>query len=624
MSAEYEYKLSVVVLVYNTEYYLEKCLDSLVNQTLDDIEIICVNDESTDNSLNILRRYARKHDNIKIIDQKNQGGAIAGNNGLKIAKGEYVALVDSDDILVEDAYEKLYKKAKETDSDIVAGKPNILLSGFQREISHKNNIWNEERTFTVDEFINIYHDVFYWNKIYRREFVEKHDIYMIPGKIYADVPLVYRAYSFADKISIITDVVYYWRKRSIDEISQGNSETSVSKSLLDIDNMKDRLATYYYLKDYFKEANREEIFNTVIKMYMERFFYPINGILKDENFKNAYLKEFKAILSDIDEIYENSLDLKYNIFIYFILHDMDEDLEDFLNFYLNEKDTKEKDGKLYWDIKYFDNPEYNIPDEIFEIKRVEDRFIELDGLYIDKKFLNIEYVRIPETIKIKDAKICFMGLSKIDTLKYDNIHKFSLIQDESVENLFKVKIPVKDFEKININTYDIYLEFTYANGESQYFRLKEMMFINEMDKRNLSDIDEIKPHFTQLGNFSIINAYSKNIFKIECDEEKMKVIPLFKGDANYRLYFNHWKVNERVFLKKYNNEEEPLKKEFEVKWKYSLDENIPYTLHIKINKKTYKLTTKYTEGFKNEEIEFNGKKISVFKDTDQSISIRLK
>ena len=161
----YEYKLSVVVLVYNTEYYLDDCLGSLVNQTLDDMEIICVNDESTDNSLNILKQYARKYDNITIINQKNQGGAVAGNNGLKIAKGEYVAIIDSDDIVVEDAYEKLYKKAKETDSDIVAGKPVKYVSRYQRQIAYKNNIWDEERTFTVDEFKEIYYDVFYWNKI---------------------------------------------------------------------------------------------------------------------------------------------------------------------------------------------------------------------------------------------------------------------------------------------------------------------------------------------------------------------------------------------------------------------------------------------------------------------------
>lgn len=114
MLDDYEYKLSVVVIVYNTEYYLEECLDSLVNQTLDSMEIICVNDGSTDNSLNVLNRYAKKYDNIKVIDQENAGGANAGNRGLKEAKGEYVTLVDSDDMVVEDAYEKMYNKAKET------------------------------------------------------------------------------------------------------------------------------------------------------------------------------------------------------------------------------------------------------------------------------------------------------------------------------------------------------------------------------------------------------------------------------------------------------------------------------------------------------------------------------
>ena len=88
------------VNTYNTEDLLEECMDSLVNQTLDDMQIICVNDESQDNSLNILKRYAKKYDNIKIIDQKNTGGATAGNNGLKMAKGEYITILDSDDVVV--------------------------------------------------------------------------------------------------------------------------------------------------------------------------------------------------------------------------------------------------------------------------------------------------------------------------------------------------------------------------------------------------------------------------------------------------------------------------------------------------------------------------------------------
>ena len=104
---------------------------------------------------------------------------------------------------------------------------------------------------------------------------------------------------------------------------------------------------------------------------MDRFFYPIKGILKDKDFKKHYLKELKAILSDIDNIYDIHTDLKYKLYIYFILNDLGDDLEDLMNFHLNEREVKEKNGKLYWNLKYFENSEYNIPDEIFEIKKRE-------------------------------------------------------------------------------------------------------------------------------------------------------------------------------------------------------------------------------------------------------------
>ena len=90
-------KVSVIVPVYNVEKYLKKCLDSLVNQTLKDIEIICVNDGSTDNSLQILQEYANTHPNIVIVDQENQGVSLARNNGIKKAKGGYIGFVDPDD-----------------------------------------------------------------------------------------------------------------------------------------------------------------------------------------------------------------------------------------------------------------------------------------------------------------------------------------------------------------------------------------------------------------------------------------------------------------------------------------------------------------------------------------------
>lgn len=614
-----EYKLSVVVLVYNTEYYLEDCLDSLVNQTMDDMEIICVNDESTDNSLNILKQYARKYDNITIIDQKNQGGAVAGNNGLKIAKGEYVAIIDSDDIVVEDAYEKLYRKAKQTDSDIVAGKPVKYVSRYQREIAYKNNIWDEERTFTIDEFKEFYYDVFYWNKIYRRKLVEEHDIYMIPGKIYADVPLVFRAYSFADKISIIPDVVYYWRRRAQEDIIEGNSDTSISKSLLDISNMKDRLSTYYYVKDYFKEAGRENIFSYVIKTYLERFFYPIKGILKDKDFKKHYLDEIKAILSDIDDIYDNDLEIRYNSFFYFILNDMDSDLEDFLNFDLFERSTVARDGKLYWNVKYFDNPEYNIPDEIFEIKKVEDNFINVEDVSADSQHIYFNNIELPQNLNIKDVNVLFMGLTKRDTLRENNIYEFAL--DDVGNHVYSGKVKVDEIT--NINNYDVHLKVIYEDGTYEIFRFKERFFKKEAAEIvDLNKNDDLVFYFTALGNFSITKGYCRNFFDYRADSRAMTLIPHTDGASIYKVAFNY--KYDNVYFS--NTDESPkirLQNELELIWKYSIDEKTKYNLNVEIRNKKFKLKKDAFVDFKEQTVEYDGRKIRIFEDDDGSIAIIL-
>lgn len=110
--------VSIIVPVYNTEEYLQKCLDSLTNQTLKNIEIICVNDGSTDNSLKILQDNAIKDDRIKIINQENKKQGAARNAGMQVATGEYIGFVDSDDYVDLHYFERLYRVARNYNSDI--------------------------------------------------------------------------------------------------------------------------------------------------------------------------------------------------------------------------------------------------------------------------------------------------------------------------------------------------------------------------------------------------------------------------------------------------------------------------------------------------------------------------
>ena len=120
--------------------------------------------------------------------------------------------------------------------------------------------------------------------------------------------------------------------------------------------------------------------------------------------------------------------------IYFILNDMDDDLEDFLNFDLDERSTVVRDGKVYWDVKYFDNPDYDIPDEIFEVKKVEDNFIEIEDISADSQFIYFNNIKLPQNIKINEVKVAFMGLTKWDTLRENNIYEFSI--DETDDHVY--------------------------------------------------------------------------------------------------------------------------------------------------------------------------------------------
>lgn len=161
-------KVSVCVPVYNMEKYLRECLDSLVNQTLKDIEIICVNDESKDSSLEILNEYASKYSNIKVISQKNTGLGGARNTGLKNATGEFVGFVDADDFVETNMYEKLYDLAKKEDAEISM----CNLKFYPPNVKTSKTIWFKEYKGVVDgEFLN--KNTQPWNKIVSKDLIDR-------------------------------------------------------------------------------------------------------------------------------------------------------------------------------------------------------------------------------------------------------------------------------------------------------------------------------------------------------------------------------------------------------------------------------------------------------------------
>lgn len=192
-------KVSVVVPVYNVEPYLARCLDSLINQTLSDIEIICVNDCSPDNSLKILNQYAAQDTRITIINhEKNLKLAGARNSALRVSTGEYVAFIDSDDYIAEDFLEKLYNLAERENADIAKGACKILSAGDVASGIISNNAEIEKNKYNFQFFL--------WTAIFRRSVLCKYDIKFAVDTIVFQM----RAVHSANKIATTNDAIYYY------------------------------------------------------------------------------------------------------------------------------------------------------------------------------------------------------------------------------------------------------------------------------------------------------------------------------------------------------------------------------------------------------------------------------
>lgn len=220
-------KVSVLVPIYNVEEFLPECLDSLVGQTLKEIEIICINDGSTDNSLKIIKSYANKDERIRIINKKNSGYGDSMNRGLDLATGEYIGIVESDDFVDTDAFEKLYRLAKENKVEVV--KSNFY--EYYGEIKKDKSV---SKMFPVNEIGRVVdprveHKIFYqppciWAAIYERRFLEENNIRFLPtpGASYQDTGFNFKVWASARRV--------YFVKRAFLHYRQDNSKSSVKDS----------------------------------------------------------------------------------------------------------------------------------------------------------------------------------------------------------------------------------------------------------------------------------------------------------------------------------------------------------------------------------------------------------
>ncbi|MCD7782066.1 MAG: glycosyltransferase [Methanosphaera sp.] len=321
-------KVSIVIPVYNVENYLRECLDSVVNQTLTDIEIICINDGSPDNSLEILEEYAKRDDRITVIDQENGGHAVATNRGIELAKGEYLYLMDSDDIVELNTLELTYNRAQEKNVDFVMFK--AINYDYPTDTYYETEVYSMNKIYEkVGDDVFDYHDignlmfeasVTPWSKLYRRDFVMKNNIRFPEGLIFEDNVFFYKALLSAKRICFIDEFLFIRRWYSNSSTTAGdlrflnsldvyNLMFDVFKQYDEYDNYKNillnrKISTAIMRYNKIKPEFKDTFFNEMKKNFIETIFNdPIayRDFMKLADYR--YKKMFEQVLIS-DNCYE--------------------------------------------------------------------------------------------------------------------------------------------------------------------------------------------------------------------------------------------------------------------------------------------------------------------------------
>ncbi len=299
------YKVSIIVPVYNIEKYLCQCLESLVNQTLNEIEIICVNDGSTDGSSAILDEYASKDDRIKIINKENAGLGAARNTGMLEVKGEYIGFVDSDDYVDTTMYEKLYNNAKNYDSDMVMCTIGVI-NGDNDETKSKSYYdlecldekFNEGYFNYKDTNCTLFLAVNAYNKIYKSDYIRRIEAKFPEGLIFEDNPFFYQTYLNADKISLVREPLYFHRVNR-----EGSITSGADKRFFDIIKIQNLNFEYFKSLPNYEDYQADFIdkkltiiihrYFQVDEVYRQEFFELIKQDFMDMNLTNEELDDLK-------------------------------------------------------------------------------------------------------------------------------------------------------------------------------------------------------------------------------------------------------------------------------------------------------------------------------------------
>lgn len=218
--------ISVIIPVYNQELYLEQCLDSVLNQTFVDMEVLCIDDGSSDRSPEILENYAKKDDRLRIFHQKNQGAGAARNHGLRMAKGTYLSFLDSDDFFEPDMLLKAYEQAKRDQADFVVFESDQYQTDQDKFVPCSWAVRKADlppyTPFTYRQLTDNIFESFVgwaWDKLYLHSFIKEKQLWFQEQRTSNDLLFVFSALVAARRISVVREVLAHQRRGNKNSLS---------------------------------------------------------------------------------------------------------------------------------------------------------------------------------------------------------------------------------------------------------------------------------------------------------------------------------------------------------------------------------------------------------------------
>ncbi|WP_167578648.1 bifunctional glycosyltransferase/CDP-glycerol:glycerophosphate glycerophosphotransferase [Jeotgalibacillus proteolyticus] len=556
-------KLSVVVIAYNNELYIDEALESLYHQTLKDIEVVVVNDFSTDNTKELIDEYVKDKPNFKAIHlQENSGGcSVPRNTGIENSTGEYVMFLDGDDWYTVDACEKMVEAIERTGSDFVGGQ---VIRTNNYEIWYHKQIYSKEIINTnIREFSTLFYDSLSVNKIYQRSFLDKNNLRFPEGIHYEDIVFTGKAYFLADAISFIPEPIYYWR------VVENAEDKSITNRRFEFDNFRNRIVAHRMFDEFlrgkgdgrYQNHKNNKFLRHDLKLYVNDY----------DEFDEEYKEQFHQLIHEylhevMDEYAFINLPERERIIYYLLYIDDREAFQDYIS-YLNGEETNQfrikfEGGEYYFEAsvskpnsnKFLSISSLNIEAELTDI-RIDSNMLSFTP-YLSVPGINPQEVHFEwllknrqtgHALRSKNKQTVKLLLLNMEAGNYylslhmhhqGNIHR-NVIKKQQLENFANEEVENSRF-KLRLfvnhkNTFGLKVLPKKTKDKVKLFILKRK---KQKKSQNLFDKEKISQLYSKLPLKSNWILFESHMGKQYSDSPRAIYEELVKSGRNYKYIWS--------------------------------------------------------------------------------------